>query len=55
MTLSFPEPLSSQTSARENQPKVYTVSEITQDIRAILESAFDTVWLEGEISNYRVA
>lgn len=54
MTLSFPDPLSSQTSARENQPKVYTVSGITQDIRAILEGAFDTVWLEGEISNYRV-
>ncbi len=37
------------------QPRIYTVSEITQDIQTILEAAFDTVWLEGEISNLRVA
>ena len=36
-------------------PRVYSVSEITQDIQTILEAAFDTVWIEGEISNYRVA
>lgn len=39
----------------DEQPKVYTVAQITQDIRAILESAFDRVWVEGEISNLRVA
>lgn len=39
----------------EEQPRIYTISEITQDIRAILESAFDRVWVEGEISNLRVA
>ncbi len=39
----------------EEQPHVYTVSEITRDVRAILEAAFETAWIEGEISNYRLA
>ena len=30
---------------------VYTVSRLNLDARAILEEAFSTVWLEGEISN----
>ena len=37
------------------QPHVYTVTEITRDVRAILEAAFETAWIEGEISNYRQA
>lgn len=39
----------------EEQPHVYTVSEITRDVRAILEAAFETAWIEGEISNFRTA
>ena len=39
----------------EEQPHVYSVSEITRDVRAILEAAFETAWIEGEISNYRQA
>jgi exodeoxyribonuclease VII large subunit len=39
----------------EEQPHVYSVSEITRDVRAILEAAFETAWIEGEISNYRMA
>ncbi len=35
------------------QPQVYSVSGLTRDIRAILEAAFDSVWVEGEISNFR--
>ena len=31
---------------------VYTVSEITRNIRAILEDAFGAVWVEGEVSNF---
>lgn len=31
---------------------IYTVSEIAQDIRLILENAFAEVWVEGEISNF---
>ncbi len=31
---------------------IYTVSELTQDIKLILENTFTSVWLEGEISNF---
>ncbi len=34
-------------------PQVYSVSGLTRDIRAIMEAAFDSVWIEGEISNFR--
>ena len=30
-------------------PQVYQVSELTRDIKAIMEAAFDSVWVEGEI------
>jgi exodeoxyribonuclease VII large subunit len=33
--------------------KILTVSELTRDIRAALETKFGAVWVEGEISNYR--
>ena len=39
----------------EEQPHVYTVSEITRDVRTILEAAFEHAWIEGEISNFRTA
>ncbi|MBT4259274.1 MAG: exodeoxyribonuclease VII large subunit, partial [Nitrospina sp.] len=35
------------------QTQVYSVSGLTRDIRAILEAAFDSVWVEGEISNFK--
>ena len=35
------------------QTQVYSVSGLTRDIRAILEAAFDSIWVEGEISNFR--
>ena len=41
---------------RENlseKSQVYSVSGLTKDIRAIMEAAFDSVWIEGEISNFR--
>jgi len=31
---------------------IYTVSEITQDIKTLLNSTFGEVWVEGEISNF---
>ncbi len=34
---------------------IYAVSEITQDIKLILENTFGEVWVEGEVSNFRVA
>jgi len=36
-------------------PRVYSVRELTGDVRAILEAAFESIWVEGEISNLRQA
>jgi len=37
----------------ENQrPKIYSVSELSEEIRGLFEERFDFVWLEGEISNF---
>ncbi|MFQ5673925.1 MAG: exodeoxyribonuclease VII large subunit [Nitrospinales bacterium] len=55
MTANTSAPLFSPRDREDSGPHIYTVGEITEDIKAILEAAFDTVWLEGEISNYRVA
>ncbi|MDE2180939.1 MAG: exodeoxyribonuclease VII large subunit [candidate division NC10 bacterium] len=35
-------------------PKIYTVSDLTAEIRAILEDAYPGIWVEGEISNCRL-
>ena len=32
---------------------IITVSQLTRNIRQLLESSFDTVWVEGEVSNVR--
>jgi exodeoxyribonuclease VII large subunit len=38
----------------ENQSsKIYTVSNLTEEIQGLLEERFDFVWVEGEISNFR--
>jgi exodeoxyribonuclease VII large subunit len=34
--------------------KVYTVSRLTEEIKDLLEEEFPFIWLEGEISNFRV-
>jgi len=34
------------------QAKIYKVSEITREIKNLLEQSFPTLWVEGEISNY---
>jgi exodeoxyribonuclease VII large subunit len=34
--------------------KVFTVSELTRNIRGTLEAKFGAVWVQGEISNYRL-
>ncbi|MBM3249983.1 MAG: exodeoxyribonuclease VII large subunit [Candidatus Omnitrophica bacterium] len=39
----------------EKARHIYTVSEITRDIKAILENTFPEVWVEGEVSNFRAA
>ena len=33
--------------------KIYSVSELTQQIQQLIEGKFDSVWIEGEISNFR--
>lgn len=33
--------------------KIYSVSELTKEIRALLEGTFPTAWVEGEISNFK--
>ncbi|MFH1856873.1 MAG: exodeoxyribonuclease VII large subunit [Candidatus Omnitrophota bacterium] len=40
----------------ENQisTRVYTVTEITKNIKILLENNFPAIWIEGEISNLRV-
>jgi exodeoxyribonuclease VII large subunit len=38
----------------ESERRVYTVSELTGQIKGTLEGAFPAVWVEGEISNLRV-
>jgi len=35
--------------------KIYTVSELTELVRDLLESEFPSVWIQGEISNMRAA
>ncbi|MEI6309974.1 MAG: exodeoxyribonuclease VII large subunit, partial [bacterium] len=36
----------------QREKHVYTVTELTRDIRVIIEDAFPGVWVEGEISNF---
>ena len=38
---------------RQIPDKIYTVSNLTRDIRAILEENFSGIWVEGEISNFK--
>ena len=35
------------------KPQIYTVSELTEKIKHLLENQFDFIWLEGEISDFR--
>src|SRR5436309_9716485 len=34
--------------------KIFTVSELTRNIRGTLETKFGAVWVQGEISNYKL-
>ncbi len=38
---------------KREEPRVFSVSEITRSVRAVLEDEIGTVWVEGEVSNYR--
>lgn len=39
----------------DTKTRVYTVSEITQNIKFLIENRFPPLWLEGEVSNYRTS
>lgn len=43
-----------QASSIKEQRRIYTVSDLTADIKVILEDKFPFVWICGEISNFRV-
>src|SRR5438034_2121739 len=38
----------------QTSTKVFTVSELTRSIRGTLETKFGSVWVQGEISNYKL-
>jgi len=46
-----PDLFAPQTNHKKDK-HIYTVSEITQDIKIILENTFGEVWVEGEVSNF---
>jgi len=35
------------------EEKIYTVSELTREIKQVLETGFPCLWVEGEISNFK--
>ena len=35
------------------KPRIFSVSDVTRAVRGVIEGAFDEVWVEGEVSNYR--
>lgn len=42
-------------SGQKGAAKIYSVSELTRDIKIVLETRYPAVWVEGEISNFRVS
>ncbi|MBI4483807.1 MAG: exodeoxyribonuclease VII large subunit, partial [Acidobacteria bacterium] len=52
MKLPFEEPAA---AGQQTEPRrrVYKVSELSREIRNLLERAFGEIWVEGEISNFR--
>ena len=43
-----------QAPSAKEQRRIYTVSDLTADIKVIIEDKFPFVWICGEISNFRV-
>lgn len=40
-------------SSQKKDKRVYTVSQITRDIKITLENTFGDIWVEGEVSNFK--
>ena len=51
MAESIPD-LFSPNAGFKNSRHVFTVSEITREIKALLEGSFGSIWVEGEVSNF---
>jgi exodeoxyribonuclease VII large subunit len=49
----FSTPASPAGPSAGREPRVFSVTEITRAVRGVIESAFDEVWVQGEISNFR--
>ena len=49
----FEEPREPESPAKDEAPRVLSVSELTRAVRLILEEGIGEVWVKGEISNYR--
>ena len=49
-----PDLFTQNTSLKDNR-HIYQVCEITRDIKLILENTFGEVWIEAEVSNFKVA
>src|ERR1700704_2048999 len=43
-----------ETDFFQTTSKVFTVAELTRQIRGTLETKFGAVWVEGEVSNYKL-
>lgn len=43
-----------KTEIRDNDQNIYSVSELTQEIKILLETGLPTLWVEGEVSNYKL-
>ena len=41
-----------QAGLEKETRKIYTIGELTREIRALLEAGFSSVWVEGEVSNF---
>ena len=37
----------------KTEPRIFSVAEVTRAVRGVLEAAFEEVWVEGEVSNFR--
>jgi exodeoxyribonuclease VII large subunit len=49
-----PQTMRIETDLFPHTAKVFTVAELTRQIRGILETKFGAVWVQGEISNYKL-
>src|ERR1043166_82554 len=52
---SLPQASDSERETPDAPPKAWTVTELTQRIRGVIEPSFMQVWVQGEVSNYRPA